>query len=206
MNYEIVVATSNPNKIKELQAIVQPYTLTLISLKDIQLKLNIKETGTTFLENALIKAREVAKKVNKTVIADDSGLQIEVLKGFPGVHSSRFMEGHPYDVKNAEILNMMKIHKNRKAQFSCAMVILYPDKETRFFIGATGGKIAQDISSSQQGFGYDPIFYSDEIKKTFAEATLEEKNEISHRGRAMKKIIQCLLDKDLIKKIKPGRP
>jgi XTP/dITP diphosphohydrolase len=205
MNYEIIIATSNPNKLRELQAIVKPYTLTLISLTDIQLKLNIKETGTTFLENALIKAREVAKRVNKTVIADDSGLQIEALKGFPGVHSSRFMEGHPYDVKNAEILNMMKIHKNRKAQFSCAMVILYPDKETRFFIGATSGKISLDISSDQHGFGYDPIFYSDELKKSFAEATVDEKNRISHRGRAMNKIIQCLLDKGLIKKIKAGR-
>lgn len=205
MNFEIIFATSNPNKLRELQAIVKPYTLTLISLTDVQLKLNIKETGTTFLENALIKAKEVARRVNKTVIADDSGLQIEALKGFPGVHSSRFMEGHPYDTKNAEILNMMKIHKNRKAQFSCAMVILYPDKETRFFIGTTGGKIVHDVSSAEQGFGYDPIFYSDELKKTFAEASLEEKNRVSHRGRAMYKIIQCLLDKGLIKKIKVGR-
>jgi XTP/dITP diphosphohydrolase len=205
MNYEIIVATSNPNKLKELHAIVKPYTLTLISLNDVQLKLNIKETGTTFLENALIKAKVLAKRVNKTVIADDSGLQIEALKGFPGVHSSRFMEGHPYDVKNAEILNMMKIHKNRKAQFSCAMVIMYPDKETRFFIGTSSGKIALDISTVQHGFGYDPIFYSDELKKTFAEATIDEKNRISHRGRAMNKIIQCLLEKGLIEKVKVGR-
>jgi XTP/dITP diphosphohydrolase len=205
MNYEIIVATSNPNKLKELHAIAKPYTLTLISLNDVQLKLNIKETGTTFLENALIKAKVLAKRVNKTVIADDSGLQIEALKGFPGVHSSRFMEGHPYDVKNAEILNMMKIHKNRKAQFSCAMVIMYPDKETRFFIGTSSGKIALDISTVQHGFGYDPIFYSDELKKTFAEATIDEKNRISHRGRAMNKIIQCLLEKGLIEKVKVGR-
>jgi XTP/dITP diphosphohydrolase len=82
---------------------------------------------------------------------------------------------------------------------------MYPDKETRFFIGTSSGKIALDISTVQHGFGYDPIFYSDELKKTFAEATIDEKNRISHRGRAMNKIIQCLLEKGLIEKVKVGR-
>lgn len=205
MNYEIIVASNNPNKINELKAMVKDYTLTLISLDDVQLKLNVEESGSTFLENAVIKAQEVARKVNKTVIADDSGLQIEALKGFPGVKSSRFMDGHPYEEKNQEILNMMKIHKNRKAQFSCAMVIIYPDRETRFFIGTASGKIADDIAPGNNGFGYDPIFYSDEIKKTFAEATDEEKNAISHRGKAMQKLIVCLVNKGLIKKVKKVR-
>jgi XTP/dITP diphosphohydrolase len=171
-------------------------------LDEVKLKLKPKETGRTFLENALLKAKAVSKHVNKTVVADDSGLQIDALHGFPGVYSSRWLEDKTYDDKNKEILRLMDVHKNRKAQFTSAFVILYPHQEMRFFVGTTIGKITREIDSSKNGFGYDPIFYSDELLKTFSQATIEEKNRVSHRGKASAKLLQCLLDKRLITKIK----
>jgi len=203
MNYEIILATNNSAKIEEIKAFFKDYTVTFLTLDDIKLKLKPKETGRTFLENALLKAKAVIQHVNKTVIADDSGLQIDALQGFPGVYSSRWLEEKTYEEKNKEILKLMQIHKNRKAQFTSAMVILYPHKEMRFFVGTTIGKITREIDQSKHGFGYDPIFYSDELLKTFSQATIEEKNTVSHRGRAAAKLLQCLLDKKLINKIKP---
>jgi len=202
MNYEIILATNNTDKIKEFKTFFQDYTVTFLTLEDIKLKMAINETGHTFLENAMIKAKAVMKHVNKTVVADDSGLQIDALKGFPGVYSSRWLNEKTYEEKNQEILRLMTQHKNRKAQFSCAVVILYPHQEMRFFVGTTVGKVVRSLSSGQYGFGYDPIFYSDELEKPFSEATIAEKNTVSHRGKAAAKLLQCLLDKRLITKVK----
>ncbi len=202
MNYEIVLATNNQAKVEEIKTFFKEYTVTFLTLDDVKLKLKPKETGRTFLENALLKAKAVSLHVNKTVVADDSGLQIDALHGFPGVYSSRWLEDKTYEDKNKEILRLMNIHKNRKAQFTSAMVILYPHKEMRFFVGTTIGKITREIDVNQNGFGYDPIFFSDELSKTFSQATIEEKNTVSHRGRASAKLLQCLLDKRLITKIK----
>ena len=202
MNYEIILATNNQAKVNEIRAFFKDYTVTFLTLDDMKLKLNPKETGHTFLENSLLKAKAVAKHVNKTVVADDSGLQIDALKGFPGVYSSRWMSEKSYEEKNQEILRLMASHKNRKAQFTSAFVILYPHKEMRFFVGTTIGKVARVIQPGPYGFGYDPIFFSDELGKSFSEASIEEKNLVSHRGRASAKLLQCLLDKKLITKIK----
>ncbi|MEN9820053.1 MAG: hypothetical protein RL379_831 [Bacillota bacterium] len=202
MNYEIILATNNEAKIVEIKSFFKDYTVTFLTLDDVKLKLKPKETGRTFLENALLKAKAVSKHVNKTVVADDSGLQIDALHGFPGVYSSRWLEDKPYEEKNKEILRLMNVHKNRKAQFTSAFVILYPHQEMRFFVGTTIGKITREIDQNQNGFGYDPIFYSDELLKTFSQATIEEKNKVSHRGKASAKLLQCLLDKRLITKIK----
>jgi XTP/dITP diphosphohydrolase len=202
MNYEIVLATNNQAKVEEIKTFFKEYTVTFLTLDDVKLKLKPKETGRTFLENALLKAKAVSLHVNKTVVADDSGLQIDALHGFPGVYSSRWLEDKTYEDKNKEILRLMNIHKNRKAQFTSAMVILYPHKEMRFFVGTTIGKVTREIDNNKNGFGYDPIFFSDELSKTFSQATIEEKNTVSHRGRASAKLLQCLLDKRLITKIK----
>jgi XTP/dITP diphosphohydrolase len=202
MNYEIILATNNQAKVKEFRDFFSGYTLTFLTLEDIKLKLAINETGHTFLENAMIKVKTVSKHVNKTIVSDDSGLQVDALKGFPGVYSSRWLQDKTYEEKNAEILRLMDIHKNRRAQFSCAIVIHYPHKEMRFFVGTTSGKITKSIESGSYGFGYDPIFYSDDLAKTFSQATLQEKSSISHRGRACEKLLQCLLDKKLITKVK----
>jgi XTP/dITP diphosphohydrolase len=202
MNYEIILATNNKDKIKEFKEYFAGYTVDFITLDDIKLKLSVHETGKTFLENAMIKAKAVAKHVNKTVVADDSGLQIDALRGFPGVYSARWMYPHPQEIKNQEIIRLMQPHKSRKAQFTCALVIHYPHKEMRFFVGTTTGKITKEVGESTQGFGYDPIFFSDELNKTFGAASIEEKNKVSHRGRAAEKLLQCLIDKKLITKIK----
>jgi XTP/dITP diphosphohydrolase len=205
MNYEIILATNNQNKIQEFKNFFKDYTVTFLTLEDIKLKMAMKETGHTFLENAMIKARTVIKHVNKTVVADDSGLQIDALKGFPGVYSSRWLNEKSQTEKNQEILRLMDIHKNRKAQFSCALVILYPHQEMRFFVGTSVGKISRSISTGSHGFGYDPIFYSEDLGKPFSDATLEEKNKVSHRGKAAAKLLQCLLDKRLITKVRSRR-
>jgi XTP/dITP diphosphohydrolase len=205
MNYEIIIATNNKDKVAEFKKYFENYTVDFLTLEDLKLKLNIHETGKTFLENAMIKAKAVAKSVNKTVIADDSGLQIDALKGFPGVHSSRWLHDHDYDYKNNQILSLLEGQKNRKAQYTCALVIHYPHKEMRFFVGTTTGKIAKEVDSGPNGFGYDPIFFSDDLQKNFSYASIEEKNSISHRGRAAEKLLQCLLDKKLITKVKKGR-
>jgi XTP/dITP diphosphohydrolase len=202
MNYEIILATNNQDKIKEFQSFFQDYTITFLTLDDVKLKLVFNETGRTFLDNALIKARAAIKHVNKTVIAEDSGLQIDALKGFPGIFSARWLHEQTYREKNQEILRLMAIHKNRKAQFTSAMVMLYPNQELRFFVGTAVGKITKEISSGTEGFGYDPIFLSDDLKKTFSEEILAEKSTISHRGKALEKLRQYLLDKGLITKVK----
>ena len=202
MNYEIVIASNNKDKIAEFKKYFENYTVDFLTLEDLKLKLNIHETGKTFLENAMIKAKAVAEHVNKTIIADDSGLQIDALKGFPGVHSARWLYDFDYTHKNNEIIGMLANQRNRKAQFSCAIVIHYPHKEMRFFVGTTTGKITKEISKGPYGFGYDPIFFSDELQMNFADIDIKEKNIVSHRGKAAEKLLQCLLDKKLITKIK----
>jgi XTP/dITP diphosphohydrolase len=112
------------------------------------------------------------------------------------------MNEKSYEEKNQEIIRLMDAHRNRKAQFTSAFVILYPHKEMRFFIGTTIGKISREIQPGDQGFGYDPIFFSEELGKHFSVANIEEKNSVSHRGKASGKLLQCLLDKKLITKIK----
>jgi XTP/dITP diphosphohydrolase len=202
MNYEIVIATNNKDKIAEFKKYFENYTVDFLTLEDLKLKLNIHETGKTFLENAMIKAKAVAKHVNKTIIADDSGLQIDALKGFPGVHSARWLHDFDYNHKNNELMNMLSNQRNRKAQYTCAIVIHYPHKEMRFFVGTTTGKITRNIGNGPYGFGYDPIFFSDELQKNFADVDIAEKNKVSHRGKAAQKLLQCLLEKKLITKVR----
>ena len=184
---------------REFRSFFDGYAVSLSSLKDIDLTLPINETGATFLYNALLKARAVARYVNKPVLADDSGLQIEVLGGFPGVKCSRFMAGTPYSERMAALLKMMEPHHNRKAQFSCTLVLMQPSGDYRIFIGTCSGTIAERITGIN-GFGYDPIFHVDGLDKTFGEATIQEKQRYSHRGKAVDKLINCLINNSLIKK------
>lgn len=202
MNYEIVIATNNQDKIDEIKAFFTDYTIDFLTLKDIKLRLAVNETGKTFLENALIKAKAVAKSVNKTIIADDSGLQVDALNGFPGVFSARWNDHLSADEKNRELLKMMEPHKLRKAQYTCALVIHYPHQEIRFFVGTTTGKITKEPVNGPYGFGYDPIFLSDALHQTFSQVPMEEKNKISHRGRALEKLKLALLEKKLITKVR----
>ncbi len=157
------------------------------SLSDIGLEVTHEEDSNTFEGNAKIKAEDIASKCSYPVLSDDSGLAIDALDGFPGVHSARFMEGHPYEEKNLAILKMMEDKENRKAAFYTAMVFI--DKKRNIektFFGKNEGEITKEMDYHPiSGFGYDPIFFSYDLNKTFGQATPVEKDSVSHRGRAL---------------------
>jgi len=191
-NKEIIVATSNPHKMEEYRLMLEPLGYKLHSLKDLNLQLDVEETGSTFEENSLIKAKYIANLVpDKMVISDDSGLEIKSLNGFPGIYSARFMEGSAYSDKCDEIIKRLKDFEDKTANFTTVISLVNYGKKDYTFEGKVFGKIVQ-TSQGTNGFGYDPIFYSDELKKTFGESTTEEKSSISHRGRALKKMVDFL--------------
>ena len=154
-----------------------------------------EETSDTFEGNSKIKAEDIASQCQDiAVLADDSGLSILALDGFPGVHSARFMEGHSYLEKNRAILEKMEKIEDRRASFLTVMTYIDEKRETeKCFLGEDKGEIIRKLKEEKQnGFGYDPIFYSYALKKTYGEASPEEKNSVSHRGRALKKLVAYL--------------
>lgn len=189
---EIVVATSNQGKLREYKLMLEPLGYKVISLKDINMTLDVEETGSTFEENSLIKARYIAKQLpDKIVIADDSGLEIHGLNGFPGIYSARFMEGSSYNEKNLAIIEKMKDLKDRTANFTTVISLVNFDENDRTFSGKAFGHIEREIEGNN-GFGYDPIFYSDDLNKTFGNSTNQEKSSISHRGKALVKLVDYI--------------
>ena len=190
---KIVLASNNNHKIKEFKEILKDYEI--LSLKDIGFTNEIEETGTTFLENATIKTDTIynyLKKKNEKyiIIADDSGLCVDSLNGEPGVYSARY--GGDHDVKKSREKLIKNLQgKDRKAHFVCTIVVCYPDFTHKSFVGETYGTII-DEEKGKTDFGYDCIFLSDELNKTFGEASEEEKNKVSHRGRAIEKLIKEL--------------
>ncbi|MEA5026570.1 dITP/XTP pyrophosphatase [bioreactor metagenome] len=191
---EILIATSNQHKIAEYQAMLEGYGYEIKSLNDYP-PMTIEETGTSFAENALIKARALFKLTHMRVIADDSGLEIGALNNEPGIYSARYLgEKTPYDQKNRIILERMKDQTDRRARFICAIALVDGDGENTF-IGEFNGTVALKPSGSN-GFGYDPIFFLEEYQMTAAEMPPEQKNQISHRGKALKLVLPYLLNKD----------
>lgn len=189
---EIIIASSNKNKIREYNELFKEYPIIISSLEDENIELDVEETGTTFEENALIKARYISQKINKIVIADDSGLCIHALNDFPGIYSSRFMEGQSYILKNQAINEKMKDFDDKTAHFTCSIVFVSPkDNIEKVFVGRCYGKIVEAINGPH-GFGYDPIFMPDNYSVPFSLLPDEEKNKISHRGLASKKLIKFL--------------
>ena len=189
---EIVIATNNPNKVEEYrQMFASISNIKLFSLKDENIHIEIEENGKTFKENSLIKAEAISKLTNKFVLADDSGLEIEALDNFPGIYSARFMEGRPYKEKWAAIFEMLKNKENKNAQFHCAITFITPTKEKYVFEGIEKGYITEKIEG-ENGFGYDPIFFSNSLNKTFGNATEEEKNAVSHRGKAFSQLLEFI--------------
>ena len=189
---EIVIATNNPNKVEEYrQMFASISNIKLFSLKDENIHIEIEENGKTFKENYLIKAEAISKFTNKFVLADDSGLEIEALDNFPGIYSARFMEGRPYKEKWAAIFEMLKNKENKNAQFHCAITFITPTKEKYVFEGIEKGYITENIEG-ENGFGYDPIFFSNSLNKTFGNATEEEKNAVSHRGKAFSQLLEFI--------------
>ena len=191
---KIVVASSNKNKINEIKEILHDYDI--LSLKDIEFFDDIEETGETFEENSLIKAKAVhnflkSKNLDYLVMADDSGLCCEALNGQPGVYSARYAGEHGNDKANRDKLIKELSGKDKTAYFNCTITLYYPNDEYKVFVGKTYGIIIEK-EKGNTGFGYDPIFYSNDLNKTFGEASEEEKNSVSHRGRALEKMKEDL--------------
>lgn len=187
---DIIIATGNENKVREIRQILSGLSDKVISMKEAGISCDIEETGETFAENALIKARAVAAHCDGVVIADDSGLCVDAMGGAPGVYSARFMgEETPYSEKNAAIIEKLSglEGQDRSARFVCAMAGVLPNGEEFIVEGVMEGQIAKE-SAGENGFGYDPIFFLPEYGKTSAEIAPEEKNRISHRGKALRGI------------------
>lgn len=190
----IVLASNNKHKVKEFKEILCNYNI--VTLSEINYFDEIEENGTTFEENALIKAKTIHeylinKGMNYIVIADDSGLCVDSLDGMPGVYSARYAGEHGNDEANRAKLQKELEGKDRSAYFICTIVVYYPNGEYKVYDGKTYGKITKE-EFGKKDFGYDCIFFSDELGKTFGEATEEEKNSVSHRGRAIKEMIKGL--------------
>jgi len=191
-NKEIIVATSNPHKMDEYTLMLEPLGYRVYSLRDLNIELDVEETGSTFEENSLIKARYIANLLpDKIVISDDSGLEIKALNGFPGIYSARFMEGSSYSDKCKEIIKRLKNYDDKTANFTTVISLVNYSEKEYTFEGKVFGRIVE-TSHGTNGFGYDPVFYSDELKKTFGESTSKEKSSVSHRGRALRKLIDFL--------------
>ncbi len=185
---EIVFATGNPGKAREVAMMFADMDVCVKTLKEAGIEADIVENGSTFMENARIKAEEVARHTDKIVLADDSGLVIDYLNGEPGIYSARYMgEDTSYAVKNQNILDRMKDAPEhlRSARFVCAMAAVMPDGEVIETEGVMEGMIGYEIAG-ENGFGYDPIFYLPEFKASSAQITPEEKNAVSHRGKALR--------------------
>lgn len=190
----IVLATNNKHKLEEFRQILKDYNI--LSLKEIEFNDEIIEDGKTFEENALIKAKTVSnylKKQNKNyiIIADDSGLCVPSLNNEPGIYSARYAGINATDSDNRKkLLNKIK-NKDKDAFFNCTIIIYYPNNDYKFAKGKTYGKII-DKEEGKNGFGYDPIFYSNELNKTFGIASEEEKNKVSHRAKAISEMLKIL--------------
>lgn len=192
MNFELLVATNNNHKLQEIRQILSPHHITVYGMKDLNINIGeVEETGSTYYENALIKAKALQAVTKMPIIADDSGLEIIALDKMPGLHSARFAEdcgGHANAIN--KILKDLE-GKDRSAQFICDIVLVNVEDKPLLFEGIVPGRIGTEVEG-EGGFGYDPIFICDELNKSYALLTQEEKNRVSHRGKALKKLLTYL--------------
>lgn len=194
---EIIVASTNQGKIKEIRAMLEDIGIKVTSIKDVLgYNPDIEETGQSFIENAVIKAESVMKMIDQIVLADDSGLVVDALDGAPGIYSSRWMgEETSYDIKNQKLIELVnESGKARSARFICAMALAIPGEKTITIEESFEGEIYDHIEG-ENGFGYDPIFYYPPLHKTSADMSMEEKNQYSHRAKALKKLYAILKEK-----------
>lgn len=192
MMEKFVLATHNANKLKEMSAILSQCGVQVVSPGELGITVDVEETGTTFAENALLKARAVCAAAGLPAIADDSGLCVDALNGGPGVYSARY-GGEELDDKGRYtlLLRSMRGQTTRAAHFTCAICCAFPNGDTLTAEGTCSGTIAF-APMGENGFGYDPVFFVPEKAKTFAQLTAEEKAEISHRGRALAEFAEKL--------------
>ncbi|MBM4165552.1 MAG: XTP/dITP diphosphatase [Ignavibacteria bacterium] len=190
---QILLATNNKHKVEEIKSILSDLQIEVLSLKDIGIEIEVDEDGTTLEENALKKAKEVFRATNIPSLADDTGLEVIELNREPGVYSARYSGENATYQSNCEklLFNLKNIpDEKRAAQFRCVVTFVAPNVETTVE-GICSGKILSEMRG-ENGFGYDSIFLSDGLTKTFAELSLEEKNSISHRGKALHKMKEVL--------------
>lgn len=187
---KIIFATGNEGKMKEVRMILEDLGLPVLSLKDAGITADVEENGTTFEENAQIKAKAICDLTGEIVLADDSGLEIDHLNKEPGIYSARYMgEDTSYHIKNSSLIERLNgvPDEKRTARFVCAVAAAFPDGRVKTVRGTMEGRIGYE-EKGENGFGYDPIFYLPEYGCTSAELSMEEKNKISHRGKALRGI------------------
>ena len=197
----IVFATGNKGKMREIKAIMSGFDIEIVSMREAGVEVDVEEDGTTFMENSFIKARAVADKCRQAgytddiVLADDSGLVVDALGGEPGIYSARYLgEDTPYSIKNAKIIERMEgvPEDERSARFVCAIACVLPDGRELSAEATYEGAIGYE-EKGENGFGYDPIFYLPDRGLYSAELDPDEKNRISHRGKALVKMRELLL-------------
>lgn len=187
---QLVLATNNRDKVTEIKHLLQDLPITILTKDDFLEFPDPWETGDTLVQNARLKAKEIAEFTNLPALADDSGLEVDALNGAPGVYSSRYagLDATYRDNYNKLLKEMMKLpHSKRTARFRCVIAIAWSPDEIESVEGVAEGFISEDVAGDK-GFGYDPVFYFPPLKKRFSEMTLEEKNRVSHRGLALQKI------------------
>lgn len=197
MKKQIIFATGNKDKMREIREIMADVDVEVISMKEAGIVVDVVEDGTTFEENSLIKAKAIAEYTDAIVLADDSGLEIDYLDKAPGVYSARFMgEDTSYDIKNQALIDKLDgvPKEERTARFVCAIGAVLPNKETLVVRETMEGYIGYEIAG-ENGFGYDPIFYLDEFGCSSAALSREQKNEISHRGKALRAMKDILISR-----------
>ena len=191
---KVIFATGNEGKMREVRMILGDLGIQVISMKEAGVTAEAEENGTTFEENAIIKAKEIMEKTGEIVLADDSGLEVDALGGEPGIYSARYM-GHDtsYHIKNNSLIERLegKTGEERSARFVCAIAACFPDGRVLTTRGTMEGQIGYE-EKGENGFGYDPVFYQPEYQCYSAELPLEEKNKLSHRGKALRLMKEAL--------------
>ena len=188
---KLLIASNNQHKIEEIKAVLNGKFEEITTLADEKIVCDPEENGETFLENALIKARAIAEHTDKAVLADDTGLCVNALGGRPGVYSARYAGQHDSAANRRRLLSELKNATDRSAYFKTVVVLLYPNGKFITGEGEVHGRIIEE-EQGENGFGYDCIFYSDELNKTFAQASTAEKLTVSHRSRALKDLLNKL--------------
>lgn len=198
---KLIFATGNQGKMKEIREIMSDLDIEILSLKDAGIDTEIEENGKTFEENAVIKAKAIMELTGELVLADDSGLEIDYLNNEPGIYSARYMgEDTSYRIKNKSLIDRLEgvPDEQRTARFVCAIAAAFPDGETVTAMGIVEGMIGYEEKGTN-GFGYDPIFYLPEYNMSTAQLEPEDKNKVSHRGKALREIKKELIKRELIK-------
>lgn len=191
---KIIFATTNQGKVREVKMMMKDFDVELYTLKEVGIDVDIVEDGTTFEENAIIKAKTIMEMTGEIALADDSGLEVDYLDGAPGIYSARFLgEDTPYEEKNDYIIEKLKFAKGkeRSARFVCAMAVAFPDGIVLTCKSTVEGLISYE-QKGKNGFGYDPILYVPEFEMTTGEMAPELKNSISHRGKALEQMKEIL--------------